>query len=650
MGEQAAQGISFPPTSLEAWRVAVGADAPPLPERTRCGVPLRHLHTEEDAERLRQSGEAPFPPEALRGEGRGWRIGQRHNHPDLSAAAAMIRDDLENGVDFLLLEFSQTVKRRAPVTPSARERGGFALSSIADWEALLPEDMPLPTLALDAGASALPLASDLLAFAEKRGVSAEWQAFLGLDPLAAWVGGTSISPQAECAAAAEVARQAARERSGVRAFHVSTLPYHLAGVSDTQELAVSMASGCAYMDAMLAAGMGAEEASGQLLFTLQADTDFFPQIAKFRAARLLWRRVVQAFGVPPENTAMLLHGESAWRCLTRYAPHVNIPRIATAGWAAVIGGADGVLLHPFTAALGVADAEARRMARNMHFLFAEEAMAGERAAVAAGSWCVDALTHDLAESAWGLFQEIHRHGGMVECLRSGWMGEMAREQREWRAREIATGVAPIVGVNVHPHEEEATPAVCEVDAEMRRRADARALKDMEKGGATASADTPPPPSLPQARESEGWERARDRGVAFAKGNDGVLPPVFLVTGGEGGGRRARVKDLLACGGMRIGGEAELTADVAAEFAKSGALFAIVMQGEESASAVKTAAGACLQAGARVVCLWRHGRGSGGEETPPFFLSLNNESDLPQCFLRIHDRLREADPREEARSR
>ena len=655
-----------PPTSLQEWCTAAGIDAPPLQQRTRCGVPIQALYTGADLQQRHGNGyRSPYPaPQAA--ARRPWQAGQRHDHPDLAAAAAMIAEDIANDVDLLLLEWPQAARQVSISAPADEHQGGLAIASAHDFQHLFPAGQPLPMLALDAGACALPAAALLLAFANQRGDGANLHACLGIDPLGALASGARLSLSAHLAAMTAAALHVAEHHPGVKALGVSTSAYHLAGASDVQELAFAAATTVAYLEALLAAGMDADGACAQLVITLQADTDFFPQIAKFRAARILCHRIASAFGAGLPHVR--LHAESALRFLSRCDPHVNIVRIATAGCAATIAGVDALFLHPFTRALGVAETDARRIARNTHFLLSEEAMPSAIADAAAGSWSIDSLTRDMAEAAWSLFQDISRHGGMAEYLRSGRAGELLQQHRAWRNQQIATAAARIVGVNVHPCPDEDTPPTYDIAPQSRHLADERILAGLHNPpaaapqfadllqqaadgaglgelAATLAADADAAVALPQSRDSQPWEELRRKGAAFAQ-QTGSPPAVFLVCGEADDTPRqwiADVKDLLACAGMNIAGETSLSRppdDIAADFANSGALLTLVLQQEPTPTAA-AAAQACLNAGAQLTALWRPGAPAATpNDAPPFAILLDSASDLPEAFSRIHDRLRQ----------
>ncbi|MCY4031426.1 MAG: methylmalonyl-CoA mutase family protein [Hyphomicrobiales bacterium] len=571
-----------PTANLKEWHKTAGIKTRDAPHRARCGVPMRSLYVRED-----------LPPCGGAAASRSWRIAQRIDHPDNNIAAEFINEDIANEVDILLLEWSGAV--RQPGLPCA-DVNGVSIACADDVSALI-DDKHVTALALNAGAFSLPAAAVLLAFQKNMKLE------LGIDPVGALASGSIFPVENEIEYMCDAAIHVAQHHPDAKTVVVKTAPYHLAGASDVHELAVAIATGKEYIEALLNTGLGIDDACRQVVFTFSADTDFFPQISKLRAARILWNRVTEAFGAPQESRVMHLNAESAHRFLAKRDSWTNIVRIATAGCAAGIAGVDALALHPFTHALGVADKDARRIARNIHFLLREEAMLGEGTDIAAGTWSVEALTYDMAQAAWEMFQEICNLGGMTEVLRSGWLAERIREQREWRDEQIATGKARIVGINAHPYLEETPVSVCPVDVETRRSADARVLDGFETGesklqagegrgfarliehasggarmgelagllGGGRQEDCSP---LPQMRESEPWESLRDKGVSF-EAKHGALPGVFILENGtESRAHRAYVEDVLNCAGLRVAGEGSLD-----HFKKSGAHFSAALENE-----------------------------------------------------------------------
>ena len=181
---------------------------------------------------------------------------------------------------------------------------------------------------------------------------------------------------------------------------------HNAGGSEAQELAFAIAAAVDYLRALEASGVPLDAARGMIYFRLAADADEFLTIAKFRAIRKLWARVEAACGLAPKPTTVA--AETAWRMMTKRDPYVNMLRTTIAVTAAGLGGADNIAVLPHTAALGLPDAFARRVARNTQLILLEESNLAKVADPAAGSGAIEDLTAKLCAAAWAQFQEIEQ--------------------------------------------------------------------------------------------------------------------------------------------------------------------------------------------------------------------------------------------------
>ena len=210
---------------------------------------------------------------------------------------------------------------------------------------------------------------------------------------------------------------------------------HNAGGSEAQELAFVLAVAVAYLRALEGAGVALDAARDMIGFTLAADADQFLTVAKFRALRKLWARVEQACGLAPKPA--FVSAETAWRMMTRRDPWVNMLRTTIAAFSAGIGGADALSVLPFTAALGLPDRFARRIARNTQLVLLEESNLAKVADPAAGSGGIEDLTDKLCRAAWALFQEIEAAGGAPAALEPGLIQDKiakVRAEREKRGR------------------------------------------------------------------------------------------------------------------------------------------------------------------------------------------------------------------------
>jgi len=419
---------AFPDTAGEAaWRAAVdkvlkGDDFERrLVTRSYDGIPLEPLYPAADT---------PAPS----GARRPCAVVARLDHPDAEEAEAL--EELENGADGLVL-----------VVAGAATARGFGLDLAGLAVALRGVELGLLPLRLDpAPFAGLDAMRALLDLAEARRLDpAALDLDAGLDPLGD-IARAAEAPEPWPALARLVADGATGLRD--RGFAGPVLradgrPHHEAGASEAQELAAGLAAGVAYLRALDAAGVPPDEGRRALSFLLAADADEMLTIAKFRALRRLWAWVEESCGLVP--APIRLHAETSWRMMARLDPHTNLLRATLACVGAVLGGADGVTVLPFTAPLGLADPSARRLARNTALVLLREAGLDRVADPAAGSGAIEAVTEALCSEAWVLFREIEREGGLAAALAGGsWQARVAG-MRERRATALRLGVRAVVG-------------------------------------------------------------------------------------------------------------------------------------------------------------------------------------------------------------
>ena len=218
---------------------------------------------------------------------------------------------------------------------------------------------------------------------------------------------------------------------------------HNAGGSEAQELAFALGTAVAYSRALEAGGIALDDARRMIAFRLTADADQFLTVAKFRAIRLLWRRIEEACGLAPSPA--FVAAETARRTLTRDDPYVNILRATIATFSAGIGGADAIAIVPFTAARGLPDRFARRLARNTQLVLLEEAGIARVADPTAGTGWSEDLTDKLCRAAWALFQEIEAAGGVAAALERGLIQRKVADARAARERALAAKTEALIG-------------------------------------------------------------------------------------------------------------------------------------------------------------------------------------------------------------
>lgn len=298
---------------------------------------------------------------------------------------------------------------------------------------------------------------------------ADPQAFLGHVEGRELHPGTNLGVPAQDATRELAAAAAGR---GIRAFVVDASAVHDRGASDVQELAWSLATGAAYLRALADAGLTVEEAARLVEFRYAATDEQFATIAKLRAARRLWARVLELSGASFTETgghAQRQHAVTSRPMMSKYDPWVNMLRTTVAAFAAGVGGADSVTVLPFDGPLGRPDAFGRRIARNTSHLLIDESHVAHVADPAGGSYAVEKLTDDLAVAAWDLFGRLD-DGEDLEPL--------VAETVARRDAEVATRKRPITGLTEFPNLGEALPEREGAGDEVRRYGAAfEALRD-----------------------------------------------------------------------------------------------------------------------------------------------------------------------------
>jgi methylmalonyl-CoA mutase len=487
---------------------------------------------------------------------------------------------------------------------------------------------------LEAGAAFLPAAALLAALWRRRGVSPDHaRGAFNADPLAVLArdGHLPLPPEEALNQMVSLAAWTAKNYPHVTAVRVGTAPYHHAGATAAQDIAFGIATGVEYLRAMTAgatpaARLDVDAAARQILFSISLGTHHFLAIAKLRAARRLWARVVGACGGSPEAGAMRIHARVSKRVLTLRDPYVNLLRNTVACFAAGVGGAEAITSVPFDAVAGLPDGPARRVARNTLLVLQEEAHLHCVIDPPGGSWYLDWLTDQVAEKAWAIFQEVERRGGMLRALCDGWVAQQIDSAFAPRARNLARRKEGITGVSEFPNVGEA-PVVRPApdrgalrDAAIRRVASARLADDkvttwqgdkvtgpslfpvtlspphlvtLSSAGASlgqlASAlgfhaePTVIPPLTPHPF-AEPFEELRDASDAWRAAH-GKRPRVFLANMGPVAHHTARAtyaKNFFEAGGFEVvGNDGFKDADAAAKaFAASGATVAVVCSSDK----------------------------------------------------------------------
>ena len=567
---------NFAPATREDWRKLVdavlkGAPFERLRSTTYDGLAIEPLAARR-ADAQPRSGRRGAAP---------WQALARIDHPDPAEANAAALHELENGAGGLALVFAGAVGDHGFGLPANERTLGRVLegvdlgAGIAVELDLTPPAEAVIDAALASGRVLSPPASNLR---------------VGRDPLGAMaIAGGGARRWSEDAP--HFARRlAALAREGVAGPQAAAdgRVIHNAGGSEAQELAFVLAVATAYLRALEAEGVALDAARRMLFFRLCADADQFLTMAKFRALRKLWARVEVSCALAPAPA--LVSAETAWRMLAARDPHVNILRATIAVVAAALGGADAITVLPFTAARGLPDAFARRIARNTQLILLEESHLAKVADPAAGSGAVEDLTDELCGAAWKLFQEIEAAGGAAAALENGLIQRNVAAIRAERAAAVARREEALTGVSIFPDlDEPVVPVLAPIPPPPRRAAPEQMFEP-----------------LPAIRLAEPFEALRDASDRFLA-RTGARPKIFLASLGTPADFTARAtfaSNFFAAGGIEaVNCESDSPPALASAFKASGVALACLCSSDSIYEREGTAAaGALKAAGARHIYL------------------------------------------------
>jgi len=495
----------FPPTSEAEWRKLVEAALKGasfdkrLVTQTYDGLRVEPLYPRA----------AGVQPVAGRAPGAAWTVMQRIDHPDPGVANNQALEDLQNGATGLTLVFAGSLNAN-----------GYGLdASPATLDRVL-KDVELDagiTIDLNVSPPTRIAVQHFAALVKDRKLApASVDLRASLNPIGGFAAsGASPMPWSELSKVFAAGVRGLADQGFRGPFAVADgRIIHNAGGSEAQELAFAIAAAVDCLRALAAAGVPLDAARGMIYFRMSADADEFLTIAKFRAVRKLWARVEEACGLTPKTATVA--AETAWRMMTKRDAAVNMLRMTIAVAAAGLGGADNIAVLPHTAALGLPDALARRIARNTQLILLEESNLAKVADPAAGSGAIEDLTSKLCASAWKQFQEIDAAGGAWAALEQGIIQKYVSAVRAERQKAATRRKDAMTGTSDYPNLQEKTLAVLKVSP-------AAASKE---SGAKAIVEP-----LTNIRMSEPFEKLRDASDRMIA-TSGARPKVFLANVGK----------------------------------------------------------------------------------------------------------------------
>ncbi len=479
----------FTPPTYQEWRDATIASLKGVPfERlvthTYEGIDLQPLYRQEDAASISHQFTLPGNAPYVRGSTASgnlvdpWLVAQEIGYASPAAVNAALRHDLQRGqtaVNLVLDEPTRAGLDPDRADPAVVGSNGMSLADLDDLSvALAGVDLSTTPVMIQSGSVALPAAALLIALVQQTGRSpSDLCGTVENDPLGvlACNGELPASLQTLYDEMAQLTVWAAGNAPALDTVTVSGAGYADAGASAVEELAYVLATGVAYLRTLQERAVDINTACRHLRFTFAVGGNFFMEVAKLRAARLLWSQVVAAFDGDDDAQKMRIHTCSSRWNKTACDPYVNMLRTTTETFAGAAGGVDSMHVMPFDALYSVPEEFGRRTARNTQLILQQECNLTRLIDPAGGSWYVEWLTDQVARNSWELFRRVESTGGMEENVRRGRVRSQIAETAAARASGLATRRDVLVGVNMYTNLAErsrkaATPAI---DAERIQR-------------------------------------------------------------------------------------------------------------------------------------------------------------------------------------
>ena len=514
----------FPPVPTEKWEEVITADLKgadyerKLVWKTGEGFNVRPYYRAENLEGIKflgsQAGEFPY----VRGTHahNRWRVHQTVSVVCPKEANAEALKILNAGVDSL----------------------GFCIAS-ADFSAadldMLLKDICIPAVEITfCGEKTAHVAELVLAKVEKEGIAKEdVRIAFCIDPLVKGLSskGEFCSPNGEkCIARIVELIHKTKEYKHVRIVTVAGQTFGNSGSTIVEELAFTLSAGHDYLVRLTDAGLDVDAAARKLRFSFSVSSNYFMEIAKFRAARMLWANIVKGYG-PAKNCAckMHIHAETSRWNQTVYDPYVNMLRGTTEAMSATIAGVHSLEVTPFDTSFENPTEFSKRIARNVELLLKNESHFDQVVDPAGGSYYVENLTQSIAAEAWKLFLEIEQKGGYTEAYKAGLIVERIKASAAAKDKNIATRRQTLLGANQYPNFTEVAGKEITAESVTRKQAEGNVLVPYR--GAMA------------------FEEMR-----LQVDRSGKEPKAFMLTCGNLGMARARSQfscNFFACAGIKV---------------------------------------------------------------------------------------------------
>ena len=447
------------------------------------GIPVQPLYTAEDTADLPHLGGIPGQAPYTRGvkatmyAGRPWTIRQYAGFSTAEESNNFYRKALAAGQQGVSVAFDLATHRGYdsdhPRVEGDVGKAGVAIDSVEDMKILF-DGIPLDkvSVSMTMNGAVIPILANFIVAGEEQGHPRNvLSGTIQNDILKEFmVRNTYVyPPEPSMRIIADIIEYTTAEMPKFNSISISGYHMQEAGANLVQELAYTLADGREYVRAAIARGMDVDQFAGRLSFFFAIGMNFFMEVAKLRAARLLWSRIMAEFDPKdPKSTMLRTHCQTSGVSLQEQDPYNNVIRTAYEAMSAVLGGTQSLHTNALDEAIALPTEFSARIARNTQLILQEETGVTKVVDPLAGSYYVESLTHDLAEKAWELIQEVEEMGGMTKAVASGMPKLRIEETAAKRQAAIDRGTEVVVGVNKYRKDNEDPIDILDIDNEAVR--------------------------------------------------------------------------------------------------------------------------------------------------------------------------------------
>lgn len=518
----------FSPTSTEDWKGKISVDLKgadfdkKLVWRTNEGFNVQPFYRREDLKGLAHMGTLPGQFPFVRGtrDNNDWLIRQQiegANPAEINREAIHV---IDRGVDSIGIKLNRE-------------------TTAADLETIL-KDINLKKVEVNiscCNGKAAEIAAILVDYIKANGLENDFRGSIGFDPFKRLLRHGLAFPKNIKDEAIKL-YNTVKEIKNLRCFVVDSNLLNNAGAYITQELGYALAWGAEWMTILTEAGLTPCEVAGRIKFNMGISSNYFMELAKFRAARMLWAEIVKAYGAEEECCKMMVHAVTSQFNQTIYDAHVNLLRSQTETMSAALAGVDSIETLPFDLQYKQPDEFSERIARNQQLLLREESHLNKVVDPAGGSYYIETLTASIAEVAWKLFNEVEEQGGFLTLLEKGEVQKKVNESGVKRHTDVARRKEILLGTNQYPNFNE------------------KALDKIEKSGEACGCGCKNDEVVDGAVEALVFDRAASQfeQLRLDTERSGKRPKVFMLTIGNLAMRLARAQfsaNFFGCAGYEI---------------------------------------------------------------------------------------------------